>query len=73
MHRNDHEIYSNFVMTPKKYSQDLHIPKILFFQKTPKNIEIQNFGPKKVTRPNVQMYVWKYQSTPLEGELQIFQ
>ena len=34
-------------MTPKKYPQNLHTPKIFFFLKTPKNIEIQNFEQKK--------------------------
>ena len=44
-------------MTPKKF-----IPKkYLFFWKPQKNVEIQNFEPKKWPEP---MYVCKYQSTP---------
>ena len=34
-------------MTPKKYPRNLHTPKIFIFLKTKKNIEIQNFEPKK--------------------------
>ena len=34
-------------MTPQKYPQNLHTPKIFIFLKTPKNIEIQNFEPPK--------------------------
>ena len=52
-------------MTPpppkKKYAQNLYTPKIFIFLKTPKNIEIQNFNPKKWHEPT---YVWKYQSIP---------
>ena len=40
-------------MTLKKYPQNLHTKKILFFLKTPKNIEIQNLEPKKMTRAYV--------------------
>ena len=32
-------------MTPKKYPQNLHTPKIYSFSETPKNIEIQDFEP----------------------------
>ena len=39
----------NFVMTPKKYPQNLHTPNIFIFLKTTKNIEIQNFEPPKMT------------------------
>ena len=31
-------------MIPKKYPRNIHTPKIFIFLKTPKNIEIQNFG-----------------------------
>ena len=49
-------------MTPKTYPQNLKTPKnIHFFWKPQKNIEIQNFEPKKWTEPT---YVWKFQSTP---------
>ena len=44
-------------MTPppqkKKYPQNLHTPKTFIFMKTPKNIEIQNVEPKKLTRAYV--------------------
>ena len=41
-------------MTPKKYPQNLHTPqKYSFFLKIPKNIEIQNFEPKKIARTYV--------------------
>ena len=44
MHRNDLQ----FCDDPKKYPQNLHNPKnIQFSETTPKNIEIQNFEPKK--------------------------
>ena len=43
---------------PKKYSS--YPPKIFIFLKIQKNIEIQNFEPKKWPKPT---YVWKYQST----------
>ena len=36
-------------MTPQKYPQNFHTPKIFFFLKTPKNIEIQNFEPQKMS------------------------
>ena len=49
-------------MTPKNIHK-IFIPKKkkIFFLKTPRNIEFQNFEPQKVTRAS---YVWKYQSTP---------
>ena len=47
MHRNDP--YSPILW----YQQNLHTQKISIFRKTPKNIEIQNFEPKKVTRAYV--------------------
>ena len=42
-------------MTPKKYPQILYTPKIIFFLKTPKNIENQNFEPPK-NDPSLRMY-----------------
>ena len=43
-------------MTPKNYSQNLHVPQNIFiFLKTQKNIEIQNFEPKK-SDPSLRMY-----------------
>ena len=51
-----------FCDDPQKISTKSSYPqKILIFLKTPKNIEIQNFEPKKWAEPT---YVWKYQSTP---------
>ena len=53
---------AQFCDDPKKISTKSSYPKILFFfLKTPKNIEIQNFEPKKWAEPT---YVGKYQSTP---------
>ena len=34
---------------PQKYPQNLHAQKIFFFLKNPKNIEIQNLEPQKMT------------------------
>ena len=49
-------------MTPKNIHK-ISIPqKIFIFLKAPKNIEIQNFEPKKGPEPT---YVWEYQSNPL--------
>ena len=42
-------------MTPKKYPQNLHTRKNIYFSENPKNIEIQNFEPKKWPEPT---YVW---------------
>ena len=43
-----------FCGDPKKYPQNLHTPKIFIFLKPPKNIEMQNFEPKKkITRAYV--------------------
>ena len=45
-------------MTPK-YPQFLHPPKVLFFLKNPKNIEIQNFDPPPHTHTqSAQAYVY---------------
>ena len=54
---------AQFCDDPKKLSTKSSYPKkILIFLKTPKNIEIQNFEPKKWSEST---YVLKYQSTPL--------
>ena len=50
---------------PKKFPQNLHTPKIFFFLKTPKNIEIQNFEPQNMAQANVCKEIteyppWKY-------------
>ena len=48
-------------MTPKKYPQNLHTPKKIFiFLKTQKNIEIQNFEPKKMGRAYVCVKISEY-------------
>ena len=44
-------------MTPKKYSQNLHAPKIIHFSENPKNIEIQNFESQKMTGAYVCMKI----------------
>ena len=42
---------AQFCDDPRKISTKSSYPKkILIFQKTPKNIEIQNFEPKKIAR-----------------------
>ena len=40
--------------TPKKYPQNLHTPKNIYFLKIPKNIEIQNFELKN--NPSLRIY-----------------
>ena len=53
---------AQFCDDPKNYPENLHTPKkYSFLSKTQKNIEIQNFEPKKWAETT---YVWKYQSTP---------
>ena len=47
-------------MTQKEYPQNLHTQKSIFFLKTPKNIEIQNFEPQKMTRAYVCMKILEY-------------
>ena len=44
-------------MTPQKYPQNLQTPKNIYFSENPKNIEIQNFEPKKMTRAYVCMKI----------------
>ena len=39
----------------QKYPWNINIQKILFFLKTPENIEIQNAEPPKTTEPT---YAW---------------
>ena len=52
-------------MTPKKYPQNLHTPQNIFiFLKNLKNIEIQNFEPKKMTRAYVCMKISVYPLPP---------
>ena len=46
---------NNFVMTQKKYPQNLHTPKNIRFFWNPKNIEVQNFEPPK-NSPSLRMY-----------------
>ena len=47
-------------MTPQKYPQNLCTQKILFFLKTPKNIEVQNFEPQKTTRAYICKKISEY-------------
>ena len=48
-------------MTPKKNIHKIFIPKKIFiFLKAPKNIEIQNFEPKKMDRAYVCMKISEY-------------
>ena len=47
-------------MTPEKYPQIFIPPKIFVFLKTPKNIEIQNFDPQKMTRAYICMKISEY-------------
>ena len=52
-------------MTPQKIStKSSYPPKILSFLKTPKNIEIQNFEPKKMDRAYVCMKISEYPPPP---------
>ena len=44
-------------MTPKKYPQNFIPKKFLFFLKTQKNIEIQNFEPQKMDQAYVCMKI----------------
>ena len=37
-------------MTPKKIHKTYKPPKNIYFSENPKNIEIQNFEPQKMTR-----------------------
>ena len=53
--------YSPILLRPPKYIHKIFIPpKILIFLKTPKNIEIQNFEPPKMTRAYVCMKILEY-------------
>ena len=50
---------------PQKKIQKIFIPqKIFVFVKPPKNIEIQNFEPQKMTRAYVCMKISEYFPTP---------
>ena len=51
-------------MTPKKYPQNFYIPKNIHFSETQKNIEIQKFEPKKMTRAYVCMKISEYPPPP---------
>ena len=44
-------------MTPKKYPQYLHTKKNIYFSENPQKIEIQNFGPQKMTQAYVCMKI----------------
>ena len=61
--------YSPILWWPPKNIHKIFIPpKIFIFLKTPKNIEIQNFEPKKMTRAYVCMKISEY-PPPLPGGL----
>ena len=51
-------------MTKKKYPQSLHTPKNILFSENPKNIEIQNFEPPKMTRAYECMKTSEYPPPP---------
>ena len=51
-------------MTPKKYPQNFKTPKNICFSEIPKNIEIQNFEPKKMDRAYVCMKISEYPPPP---------
>ena len=54
-------------MTPKKYLQNFYTPNNIYFSKNPKNIEIQNFEPKKMGRAYVCMKISEYPPPPPPG------
>ena len=47
-------------MTHKNIQKIFMPPKIFIFSENPKNIEIQNFEPKKITRAYIRMKISKY-------------
>ena len=50
-----------FCDDPKNIStKSSYPPKIFIFLKTPKNIEIKNFEPQKMTRANIRVPPWGY-------------
>ena len=51
-------------MAPKKYPENFHTPKNIYFSESPKNIEIQNFEPKKMDRAYVCMKISEYPPPP---------
>ena len=51
---------AKFCDDPKKYPQNLIPQKMFIFLKTPKNIEIQNFEPKKMDRAYVCVKLSEY-------------
>ena len=55
-------------MTPKKYPQNFHTQKTIYFSENPKNIEIQNFEPPKMTRAYVCMKISEYLPPPPGGK-----
>ena len=54
-------------MTPKIIHKIFIPQKIFIFLKTPKNIEIQNFDPKKMGRAYVCMKISEYPPPPPRG------
>ena len=51
-------------MTQKNIHKTFIPQKILIFRKTPKNIEIQNFEPQRMTRAYVCMKISEYPPPP---------
>ena len=55
--------YSPILWWPQKYIHKIFIPqKIFIFLKIPKNIEIQNFEPQKMTLAYVCMKISEYRA-----------
>ena len=60
--------YSPILSRPQNNIHKIFIPqKIFIFLKTPKNIEIQNFEPQKMTRVYVCMKISEYLPPPPPG------
>ena len=60
MNRNDLYIKSNFVMTCKKYPQNLHTPRNIQFSETPKKYWNSKFWTQKNTQAYVRMEISEY-------------
>ena len=74
MHRNDPLDIVKFCDDPKKYPQNPHTPKNIIFSEYPKNIEIPNYKPTKITRAYVCMKISEYPPgvLPVPGERLLF-
>ena len=59
---------TQFCVDPQKIStKSSYPPKIFIFLKTPQNIEIQNFEPKKIARAYVCVKISEYPPPPPPG------